>query len=105
MRLQAFLDLPRHKDISSMGKRIFPHAPMSFRERRASLQPQIAAALGVSINEVFGVDAKRRLIKQGGDSRLLAIEKLDLAVKRKARQLLDAFMERGQLKRNVESRN
>lgn len=49
----------------------------------ANLLPQIAAALGVSIDELFGVGAKRRLVKQDGDSRLrrrlLAIEKLDVA--------------------------
>jgi len=74
----------------------------------ANLLPQIAAVLGVSIDELFGVDAKRRLAKQEGDSRLrrrlLAIEKLDLAEKRQVIQLLDAFIERGQLKRKAESR-
>ncbi len=75
----------------------------------ANLLPQIAAALGVSIDELFGVGApKRRLAKQEGDSRLrrrlLAIEKLDVADKRQVLQLLDAFIERGQLKRKAESR-
>jgi transcriptional regulator with XRE-family HTH domain len=74
----------------------------------ANLLPQIAAALGVTIDELFGVGAKRRLVKQDGDSRLrrrlLAIEKLDVADKRQVLQLLDAFIERGQLKRKVESR-
>jgi transcriptional regulator with XRE-family HTH domain len=74
----------------------------------ANLLPQIAAALGVSIDELFGVGAKRRLVKQDGDSRLrrrlLAIEKLDVADKRQVLQLLDAFIERGQLKRKAESR-
>lgn len=73
----------------------------------ANLLPQIAAALGVSIDELFGV-GKRRLAKQEGDTRLrrrlLAIEKLDVAEKRQVLQLLDAFIERGQLKRKVESR-
>lgn len=74
----------------------------------ANLLPQIAAALGVSIDELFGVGAKRRLVKQDGDSRLrrrlLAIEKLDVAEKRQVLQLLDAFIERGQLRRKAESR-
>ena len=73
----------------------------------ANLLPQIAAALGVTIDELFGV-GKRRLAKQDGESRLhrrlLAIEKLDVADKRQVLQLLDAFIERGQLKRKVESR-
>jgi transcriptional regulator with XRE-family HTH domain len=74
----------------------------------ANLLPQIAAALGVSIDELFGVSAKRRLVKQDGDSRLrrrlLAIEKLDVADKRQVLQVIDAFIERGQLKRKAESR-
>lgn len=51
---------------------------------------------------------KRRLVKQDGDSRVrrrqLAIEKLDGVEKRQVLQLLDAFIERGQLKRKAESR-
>jgi transcriptional regulator with XRE-family HTH domain len=71
----------------------------------ACLLPAIATALGVSIDELFGRTVKRRLVKQEGDSRLrrrlLAIEKLDVAEKRQVLQLLDAFIERGQLKRKV----
>jgi len=74
----------------------------------ANLLPQIATALGVSIDELCGRSAKRKLVKQEGDSRLrrrlLAIEKLGVAEKRQVLQLLDAFIERGQLKRKVESR-
>ena len=73
----------------------------------ANLLAQIAAALGISIDELFGRQtAKRRLVKQEGDSRLrrrlLAIEKLDVVEKRQVLQLLDAFIERGQLKRKVQ---
>lgn len=57
-----------------------------------------------SVQTGFG----ERLAKQEGDSRLrrrlLAVEKLDVAEKRQALQLLDAFIERGQLKRKMESR-
>jgi len=74
----------------------------------ANLLPQIAAAQGVLIDELFGVGAKRRLVKQDGDTRLrrrlLAIEKLGVAEKRQVLQVIDAFIERGQLKRKVESR-
>lgn len=72
----------------------------------ANLLPAIATTLGVSIDELFGRAGKRRLVKQDGDSRLrrrlLAIEKLDPAEKRQVLQLIDAFIERGQLKRKVE---
>ena len=75
----------------------------------ANLLPSIATVLGVSIDELFGRSAKRRLVKQDGDSRLrrrlLAIEKLEPAEKRQVLQLLDAFIERGQLKRQAEESN
>jgi transcriptional regulator with XRE-family HTH domain len=74
----------------------------------ANLLPQIASTLGVTIDELFGRGAKRRLVKQEGDSRLrrrlLAIEKLDVADKRQVLQVIDAFIERGQLKRKVEGK-
>ena len=74
----------------------------------ANLLPQIATALGVTIDEMFGRSAKRKLAKQEGDSRLrrrlLAIEKLDVAEQRQVLQVIDAFIERGQLKRKAESR-
>ncbi len=74
----------------------------------ANLLPQIAAVLRVTIDELFGRSPKRRLAKQDGDSRLrrrlLAIEKLDGTEKRQVLQLIDAFIERGQLKRKMESR-
>jgi len=74
----------------------------------ANLLPQIAAVLGLTIDELFGRSSKRRLAKQDGDSRLrrrlLAIEKLDVTEKRQVLQLIDAFIERGQLKRKMESR-
>ena len=74
----------------------------------AQLLPQIATVLGLTIDELFGRSAKRRLAKQDGDSRLrrrlLAIEKLDVTEKRQVLQLLDAFIERGQLRRKAESR-
>lgn len=73
----------------------------------ANLLPQIAAALGVSIDALFGVTTTRRLAKQEGDSRLrrrlLAIDKLEATDKRQVLQLLDAFIERGQLRRRASS--
>lgn len=73
----------------------------------ANLLPQIAATLGVTIDELFGHGTKRRLVKQEGDSRLrrrlLALEKLDVADRRQVLQVIDAFIERGQLKRKTVS--
>lgn len=74
----------------------------------ANLLPRIAALLGVTIDELFGRAPSRRLVKQDGDSRLrrrlLAIEKLDGPAKRQVLQVIDAFIERGQLKRKMDSR-
>lgn len=73
----------------------------------ANLLPQIAATLGVTIDELFGI-AQRDQSRQDGDNRLrqrlLAIKELDVADQRQVIELLDAFIERGQLKRNVENR-
>ena len=75
----------------------------------AHLLPGIAKALGVSIDDLYGrAPLKKRLAKQEGDSRLrrrlLAIEKLEPNEKRQVLQLLDAFIERGQLKRKQADR-
>ena len=71
----------------------------------ANLLPQIAAALGVSIDDLFGVGIKPRRVKPDGDSRLrrrlLAIETLNLNEKRQVLQLLDVFIERKKLKQRV----
>ena len=72
----------------------------------AHLLPAIAQALGVTMEELHGRSApKRKLAKQEGDSRLgrrlLAIEKLDATEKRQVLQLIDAFIERGQLRSKV----
>ena len=75
----------------------------------AHLLPAIAQALGVSIDALYGRSSPaRKLAKQEGDSRLrrrlLAVEKLGRAEKRQVLQLIDALIERGQLKRRMESR-
>jgi transcriptional regulator with XRE-family HTH domain len=72
----------------------------------AHLLPSIARILGVTLDELYGQRApKRRLAKQEGDSRLrrrlLAIEKLEPSEKRQVLQLIDAFIERGQLRSKV----
>ena len=74
----------------------------------AHLLPHIAAALGVSIDALYGqAPQPKQLAKQEVDSRLrrrlLAIEKLETNDKRQVLQMIDAFIERGQLKRKVAS--
>jgi transcriptional regulator with XRE-family HTH domain len=75
----------------------------------AQLLPAIAQVLSVSIDDLYGRSApKKRLAKLEGDSRLrrrlLAIEKLGTAEKRQVLQLIDAFIERGQLRSKVQQR-
>ena len=75
----------------------------------AHLLPGIAQILGVSIDALYGHEQpKRKLAKQEGDSRLrrrlLAVEKLGTAEKRQVLQLIDAFIERGQLRSKMENR-
>ena len=76
----------------------------------AHLLPAIAKALGVSIDALYGHEQpKRKLAKQEGDSRLrrrlLAIEKLGATEKRQVLQLIDAYIERGQLRSKVQGRS
>lgn len=113
MRQLAFLDSPHRNEWCSMelagvSQRMVAYYESPGATPPANLLPQLATVLGVSIDELFGRAPKRKLAKQEGDSRLrrrlLAIEKLDVAEKRQVLQLLDAFIERGQLKRKVESR-
>ena len=75
----------------------------------AHLLPAIAKALGVSIDALYRHQVpKPKLAKQEGDSRLrcrlLAVGKLGTAEKRQVLQLIDAYIERGQLRGKVQSR-
>ena len=68
----------------------------------ANLLPVFAKALGVSVEALLGVETAKRRTKATDtrmQRRLLQIDKLDAADKRQVLQLIDAFNERGQLKR------
>ena len=72
----------------------------------ANLLPVIAAALGVSVDALLGVETSKRRAKATDtrmQRRLQQIEKLDATEKRQVLQLIDAFIERGQLKRKVQT--
>jgi len=78
-----------------------------------TLLPAIARALKLSTDALLGlapiVAAKRPRAARQADSRLVrrlqAIEKLEPADKRQVLQVLDAFIERGQLKRKMDARS
>lgn len=65
----------------------------------AILLPQLASTVGMSVDDLFGRETKRKLVKQKGDiwlcCRLLAIDRLEVAEKRQVLQVMDAFLERG----------
>ncbi|MBL8503657.1 MAG: helix-turn-helix transcriptional regulator [Rhodocyclaceae bacterium] len=70
----------------------------------AHLLPQMAQALGVSVDVLLGMSAPRRpkkLATNRLERRLMEIEKLDPKAKRQITQLLDTFIEREKLKQRV----
>ena len=73
----------------------------------AHLLPNIARVLGVTADALLGTTPIKRPAKVGDsrlERRIQQIEKLDASDKRQVLQLIDAFIERGQLKRNVRSK-
>ncbi len=72
----------------------------------ANLLPLIARALGVSIDALLGVESSRRRAKASDtrlQRRLAQIEKLPVQERRQILQVLDAFIERGQLKQKMQT--
>jgi transcriptional regulator with XRE-family HTH domain len=70
----------------------------------AHLLPQIAKALGVSVDVLLGLAEPRRpkrIATNRLERRLLEIEKLNPKAKRQLTQLLDTFIEGEKLKRRV----
>ena len=67
----------------------------------------MARVLGVSTDELLGVAPTRRTKKTSNtriERRLAQIEKLEPTEKRQVLQVLDAFIERGQLKKKIQSK-
>lgn len=75
----------------------------------ANLLPTLARALGVTIEALLGTAPARKTAAKAGKSvnsrlqrRLQQIEKLDAQEKRQVLQIIDALIERGQLKQRME---
>lgn len=69
--------------------------------------PAMAQVHGVSADVLLGTAPARRAAKAGTsrlERRMQQIEKLDAAEKRQIPQLIDAFIERRQLRRKVQQR-
>lgn len=74
----------------------------------AHLLPQMATALGVSVDVLLGLATPRspkKIATNRLERRLLEIEKLDAKAKRQITQLLDSFIEGEKLKRRVAQRS
>lgn len=74
----------------------------------AHLLPQMAQALGVSVEVMLGLAEPRRPKKLAAtrlERRLMEIEKLDAKAKRQITQLLDSFIEGQKLKQRVGQRS
>ena len=72
----------------------------------ANLLPAIARALGVSIETLLGVETSKRRAKASDtrlQRRLQQIEKLSPQERRQILQMLDALIERGQLRQKVQA--
>lgn len=74
----------------------------------ANLLPVFAKALDVSVEALLGVETAKRRAKATDtrmQRRLQQIEKLDISDKRQVLQLIDALIERDQLKRKAHSKS
>ena len=71
----------------------------------AALLPKMAAALGVSADELLGIKPLKKGKKPDTQlqRRLQRIEKLDPKARRQITQLLDTFIEREELKQRIDS--
>jgi transcriptional regulator with XRE-family HTH domain len=71
----------------------------------AALLPKMAASLGVSADELLGIRPLKKRHKPDTQlqRRLQRIEKLDPKARRQIIQLLDAFIEREELKQRIDS--
>jgi transcriptional regulator with XRE-family HTH domain len=70
----------------------------------AHLLPQMAQALGISVEVLLGIEPPRRtktLATNRLGRRLMDIEKLGASEKRQIIQIIDTFIERGKLKQRV----
>ena len=73
----------------------------------SDLLPAMAEALGVSVETLLGVEVSKRKAKPADTRlhrRLQQLDQLDPNEKRQALQLLDAFIERGKLKKKAAGR-
>lgn len=95
-------------DTVGVSRRMIAYYEVQSEHPPTTLLPAIAQALDVTTDALLGsTPVKKRAPPKDSrlHRRLQQIEKLDPTEKRHVLQLLDAFIERGQLKRKMESRS
>ncbi len=94
-------------DAIGVSRRMIAYYEVQSAHPPTTLLPAIARALEVTTDELLGSTPVKRSARPKDSRlhrRLQQLEQLDPGAKRQVLQLLDAFIERGQLKRKVESR-
>jgi transcriptional regulator with XRE-family HTH domain len=94
-------------DEIGVSRRMIAYYEVQSEHPPTTLLPAIAKALNVSTDELLGASPVPKAARPKDSRlhrRLQQIEKLDPAEKRQVLQLIDAFIERGQLKRKVAER-
>ena len=90
-------------ELVGLSQRMIAYYESRAEKAPAALLPQMAAALGVSADELLGIKPLRKGRKPDTQlhRRLQRIEQLDPKAKRQITQLLDTFIEREELKQRV----
>lgn len=94
-------------DALGVSRRMIAYYEVQSAYPPAHLLPAIARALRLSADELLGLAPRKRLARTRDsrlERRLQQIEQLDPAERRQVLQLLDAFIERGQLKRKAQTK-
>ena len=107
LRKQAGFTQQELADEVGVSRRMIAYYEVQSEHPPTHLVPAIGQALNVTTDELLGAAPVRKSVR-AKDSRLhrrlQQIEKLDAAEKRQILQLIDAFIERGQLKKKVQSK-
>lgn len=97
-------------DEIGVSRRMLAYYEVQSEHPPTHLLPAIARALQLSTDELLGLAPARRATKAAKPAnsrlqrRLAQIEKLDAQERRQILQVIDAFIERGQLKRKAQAK-
>lgn len=94
-------------DTVGVSRRMIAYYEVQSAHPPTTLLPAIAQALEVTTDELLGTTAVKKVARPKDTRlhrRLQQLEKLDPTEKRQVMQLIDAFIERGQLRRKIDHR-